>query len=642
MAATVTDPTIGTVVDGRYHVLSRIARGGMATVYLAQDRRLDRQVALKMMHPHLADGSDVVARFRREARAAARLSHPGVVGVYDQGMEGETSYLTMEFVDGQTLRRKLTTSGALSLGTALDILESVLDALAAAHRAGLVHRDIKPENVLIAGDGTVKVADFGLARAVTEATMSTTGALLGTVAYLSPEIVTAGSADLRSDVYAAGVMFYEMLTGHQPFRGETPIQIAYQHVHERVPAASEEIDWLPLEVDEFIAALTARNPDDRPHSADAALSYLRKIRPQFDSRMLALRADVAPDEVAQIVDEVTEDSERAGATVQVGGPARTVALPIGAVTPVDQAQQPADPHRRLRTRRITVLASISLLLAIGATGVWWYLSMGPGSYTTVPDVTGNAQSTAESIIQDAELAPQAELDYSDDVPAGHVIGTSPQAGEAIKLGETVTILVSQGILLVTVPQVAGMAEADATAALLAAGITGEIVVERPWNADVPAGQVLGTEPTVDTSVAHNSPITMWVSQGREPIEIPDVTGVAVEDAEQLLLDAGAEPQVDGEEYSDTVPAGLVLRQDVTGAGLRGDLVTLVVSKGPELIEVPDVFGTQFEQARAQLEELGFVVERENLLGGLFGTVHNQSEEPGTMIPRGTVIVLRVV
>ena len=267
MGTTVTDPLVGRLVDGRYEVMSRIARGGMATVYLAIDRRLDREVALKVMHPHLAagtDGSDFVARFRREARAAARLTHPGLVGVYDQGLDGETSYLTMEYIDGTNLRRHLSEQGSLTVGAALDLIDRVLDALAVAHRAGLVHRDIKPENVLIAADSRVKVADFGLARAVTEVTSAMTGTVFGTVAYLAPELVARGSSDARTDVYAAGILLYEMITGRQPFVGETPIQVAFQHVNSDIPAASDLVHWLPVEIDELIGALAAREPDDRP------------------------------------------------------------------------------------------------------------------------------------------------------------------------------------------------------------------------------------------------------------------------------------------------------------------------------------------------------------------------------------------
>ncbi|NKY41362.1 protein kinase domain-containing protein, partial [Cellulomonas septica] len=297
MGATVTDPLVGRLVDGRYEIVSRIARGGMATVYLAVDRRLDRDVALKVMHPHLAEGTsgaDFVARFRREARTAARLTHPGLVGVFDQGLDGETSYLTMEYVDGSNLRRRIAEQGALTVGETLRVTEAVLDALAAAHRVGLVHRDIKPENVLLASDDRVKLADFGLARAVTEVTSTTTGTVLGTVAYLAPELVVRGASDARTDVYACGILLYEMLVGAQPFTGETPIQVAFQHVNNDIPAPSDAVSWLPAEVDELVGALAARSPDDRPLDAAAALTLVRRTRASLDTETLARRADVAP------------------------------------------------------------------------------------------------------------------------------------------------------------------------------------------------------------------------------------------------------------------------------------------------------------------------------------------------------------
>jgi len=297
VAATLTDPLLGQLIDGRYEVLSRIARGGMATVYLANDRRLDREVAVKGMHQHLAEGAsgaDFVARFRREARAAARLTHPGLVGVLDQGVDGDVSYLIMEYVDGPTLRRHLDERGSLTVGEALQVTEAVLDALSAAHRTGLVHRDIKPENVLIDADDRVRITDFGLARAVTEVTSTTTGTVLGTVGYLAPELVTHGVCDPRTDVYAAGILLYEMLTGAQPFTGATPIQVAYQHVNQDVPAVSDVIGWLPVEIDELVGALAARDPQDRPLDAVAALAHLRRVQRDLDPELLARRADVAP------------------------------------------------------------------------------------------------------------------------------------------------------------------------------------------------------------------------------------------------------------------------------------------------------------------------------------------------------------
>lgn len=647
MAATVTDPVLGTIVDGRYEVISRIARGGMATVYLAQDRRLDRKVALKMMHPHLADGSDVVARFRREARAAARLSHPGVVGVFDQGTEGETSYLTMEYVDGVTLRRRLSSRGALSLGEALDVMESVLDALAAAHRAGLVHRDVKPENVLISRSGAIKVADFGLARAVTEATMSSTGALLGTVAYLSPEIVTSGAADARADVYAAGVMLYEMLTGHQPFEGETPIQIAYKHVHERVPPPSDDVDWLPFEVDEYIASLTAHDPDQRPRSAEAALAGLRTMRAGFDDRVLALRAAIDPDlvELTEIENEATDDVEREGHTAAVPAtpPGGTVVLPIGAVTEPDE--RPLENNRRKRTRRrraFAVILVVLFVLAAAGSGAWWYLTIGPGAYTTMPDVVGRAEATALTTLENAGLDPTTTADHSDSVPVGHVISTDPAPGDRIEKNGEVEIVVSQGVLRISIPEVAGSTQAEAERQLEDAGLDGTIHLEQVWHQEVPEGTVVGTEPAAGSTVDHGVDVTLLVSQGREPITVPDVVGLPADEAEDKIVDAGAAPQFGEEAYSDDVPEGHIISQEVVGEAYKGDLVPLVTSLGPELFEVPNLFGMQYDEAASTLEDLGFVPERENVLGGLFGTVREQSVEAGSWQPRGTVIVLTVV
>jgi serine/threonine-protein kinase len=294
VATTTSDPFVGTLVDGRYEVVSRIARGGMATVYLAVDRRLDRNVALKIMHAHLVDGvegAEFVSRFRREARAAARLTHPGLVGVYDQGFDGETSYLTMEYVPGTNLRARLRDERTLSLGETLRLLEEILDSLAAAHRAGLVHRDIKPENVLLTEDEHVKLADFGLARAVTEVAATATGTVLGTVAYLSPEVITTGRCDARTDVYSVGVLAYEMLLGKHPHTGSTPIQVAFEHVNSDIPAPSRSAWWMPIEVDELVCSLAARDPDDRPRDAAAALALVRQTRRLLSEADLARRAD---------------------------------------------------------------------------------------------------------------------------------------------------------------------------------------------------------------------------------------------------------------------------------------------------------------------------------------------------------------
>jgi len=638
MATTVSDPLIGRLVDSRYEITARIARGGMATVYRALDRRLDRVVALKIMHPQLADGVDVAARFRREARAAARLAHPGVVGVYDQGSTDEMNYLTMEFVDGTNLRALLRRRGVLPVGEALQTVERVLDALAAAHRAGLVHRDIKPENILITTDGEVKVADFGLARAVSEATVATAGSLLGTVAYLSPEIVTNGEADARADVYAVGAMLYELLTGHQPFQGDTPIQVAYQHVHAEVPAPSEEILWLPYQVDELVAALTAKDPGDRPTDAGAARALVHRVRTSLDEHDLARRADL-PEEPPAPSSPETGDVQ-AEVTTAVGHTG-TIALPVGAVPLTEDPEEPP-PRRRVRGRRVLlVLLVVLLLAALGGGGTWWYLTIGPGAYTQVPDLVGAPQEQAEATLTDRELDYQVDTAFSDEVPEGQVISTDPRPGYDVRRDGQVQLVVSRGVQMLTVPAVTEQPEDEALAMLEEEGFT-VAPVDRVYHQEIAEGVVISTDPAPGEKVRHDTQVTVTVSRGKEPITVPDVTGESEDDAAGAIDDAGAVPQVEERVYHDTVPEGHVVSQTVTGDALRGDVVHLTLSRGPELFEVPDVFGMQYGDAEDQLTELGFDVQREDVLGGVFGTVRNQSVAAGEMEPAGTVIVLTVI
>ena len=272
------DPLIGLLVDERYRIQARLARGGMATVYVAHDERLDRPVALKVMHPHLAESADFVARFRREARAAARIVSPGVVSVFDQGVIHGQGFLVMELIDGTNLRALLQAQGAFTLAQALQYTQDVLEALRSAHRVGVIHRDIKPENVLVPSEGPVRVTDFGLARAASEVSMSTTGSMLGTVAYMAPEIATTGTCDARSDIYAVGIMLYEMLTGSVPWQGENPMQMAYHHVNDSVPLPSEVEPWIPREIDDLVASLAAKDPEDRPVDAQEALDLVMRAR----------------------------------------------------------------------------------------------------------------------------------------------------------------------------------------------------------------------------------------------------------------------------------------------------------------------------------------------------------------------------
>ncbi|HEX7805345.1 MAG TPA: Stk1 family PASTA domain-containing Ser/Thr kinase [Cellulomonas sp.] len=671
MGTTVTDPLVGRLVDGRYEVMSRIARGGMATVDLAIDRRLDREVALKVMHPHLAagtDGSDFVARFRREARAAARLTHPGLVGVYDQGLDGETSYLTMEYIDGTNLRRHLSEQGSLTVGAALDLIDRVLDALAVAHRAGLVHRDIKPENVLIAADSRVKVADFGLARAVTEVTSAMTGTVFGTVAYLAPELVARGSSDARTDVYAAGILLYEMITGRQPFVGETPIQVAFQHVNSDIPAASDLVHWLPVEIDELIGALAAREPDDRPTDASAALALVRRTRVALDPETLARRADVTPSislPLATAIGDEEPDDDVPGsalvgptplddgqstppagpdaettrfAVVPAGG---TVALPIGTgIQPT--ADKPTPSHRR---RRVIWASVVALLLVAVGGGAWWYVTEGPGAYTTVPQVAGEAQDVASTILTAHGLSAVPVEAFDHTVAVGFVVGTTPAEGSRIRKDGTVTVTVSKGQDLVVVPdKLVGAMQADAEAALTAAGLKAAYVDGKHYSDTAPLGAVIEASAKPGDQVERSSEVQLTISYGPAPVTIVSVVGATQDEASKQLGSLGLKVALTPA-FSDTVPAGRVMSQDPlpqADGHHRGDTVTLTISQGPELFAIPDLTGQQYDKAAQTLTDLGMVPKRQNALGGLFGTVRYQSVGPGEKVAKGTVITLTVV
>ena len=672
MGTTVTDPLVGRLVDGRYEVMSRIARGGMATVYLAIDRRLDREVALKVMHPHLAagtDGSDFVARFRREARAAARLTHPGLVGVYDQGLDGETSYLTMEYIDGTNLRRHLSEQGSLTVGAALDLIDRVLDALAVAHRAGLVHRDIKPENVLIAADGRVKVADFGLARAVTEVTSATTGTVFGTVAYLAPELVARGNSDARTDVYAAGILLYEMITGRQPFVGETPIQVAFQHVNSDIPAASDRVRWLPVEIDELIGALAAREPDDRPIDASAALELVRRTRTALDPETLARRADVRPSislPLATDAGEETPDDDAPGTALvgpthlddahespETGPDARTtrfalipaggtVALPIGSgIRPT--ADKPVPSRRR---RRI-IWASVVALLLVGVGGsAWWYVTDGPGAYTTVPRVAGEAQDAAATILTARGLTPDPVQAFDHAVASGFVVGTTPAEGARIRKDGTVTVTISKGQDLVPVPdKLVGAQQAAAEAALTASGLKATYLDGQHYSDTAALGAVIEASAKPGDQLERSSAVKLTISDGPAPVTIVSVVGATQDEGSKQLSGIGLKVALTPA-FSDTVDSGRVISQDPLAQAEghhRGDTVTLTISQGRELIEVPNVVNKPADEAIATLQAAGFVVKTGKPLGyAVANRIFSQSEKAGSKIPKGSEITLSIV
>ncbi len=633
------DSLVGRIIDGRYRILSHLANGGMASVYVAMDARLHREVALKIMRPDLAQDASFVERFRSEARSAARLSHPNVVAVFDPGEDDGDVFLVMGLVRGKTLRQVIHEEAPLTPREALAILEPILLALGAAHTAGIVHRDVKPENVIIRGDGEVKVADFGLARAITsQAVTSATGVLLGTVAYTSPEQVERGVAGPRSDLYAAGLVLFEMLTGRKAVTGETPIQVAYRHVHGSIEPPSAIVAGLPGELDELVATATETDPDDRYASAGDFLTDLRSTRAHLSTEELDRQGlEVRSETHAAPVPERTR-------TIDTGAPARREAR---RATAPEQSRTTALPlvptgsNLEPRRRRLGLWVALVLLLALGGGTAWWFTG-GPGSVTTVPAYAGLTLDEAASSLKASSLRASSSEAFSETVPKGQVISGDPATGAEVPKQSVVELVVSKGPERYTVPKLVGTKAADATTALsrlnLGLGKTTE-----NWSETVPAGVVISQAPEAGTSVKRATTVAIVVSKGRQPIKVPVVTGKGRETAEATITKAGLKVKRADDVNSDTVPAGRVVSQSpAKGTLFRGDTVTITVSKGPVMVEVPRVVGEQADKAEKTLKDLGFAVEIRRPLGKFFELVREQSVAPGQKAPKGSLIVLTVV
>jgi serine/threonine-protein kinase len=648
--STVADPMIGRLLDGRYRVGPRIARGGMATVYEATDLRLDRVCALKVMHPGLGDDHDFATRFVREARSAARLSHPNVVGVFDQGDDDGTLFLAMEYIPGHTLRDLVRKEAPMAPAKALALLDPVLSALSAAHHAGLIHRDVKPENVLLADDGRVKVADFGLARAVSGETQhtGTSGVLIGTVSYLSPELVVDGTADARSDVYAAGVLLYELLTGRKPHEGDSPIQVAYKHVHEDVPPPSRLVPGIPPYVDALVARATARDRDLRPADAQVLLHQVRRVRAALDHGVADdpdLTADLAPTTApVALLDDMGEDSPTILEPADVTGRENTSVLDRGPVRRPPPAQRPPSgppPTRPRRRRRGPALLALLLVLVVvaGLAG-WWF---GMGRYQSTPAVIDLTTAQARHKVEAAGLDFKVgSRQYSETVSADHVLSTDPGAGSRILSGGTVTAVVSKGPERHQVPVLRGMTLDAAQQALLKNHLSFGHARYR-YDERVARGVVLSSDPAAGTMRKRGSAVDLVVSRGPRPIKVPDFTGDSAHQAKRKLTKLGFDVTLTWT-HSDSVDKGDVVSQDPSsGTLVRGQTVDLVGSKGPVMVEVPQVRGMGVEDATKTLEKAGFKVEtaQSKLYVGL-GYVVDSDPKHGEMAPQGSVVVIYLV
>ncbi|BDZ66200.1 Stk1 family PASTA domain-containing Ser/Thr kinase [Agromyces mangrovi Wang et al. 2018] len=625
------DPMVGRLVDGRYQVRSRIARGGMATVYLATDLRLERRVAIKIMHGHLADDNTFKTRFVQEARSAARLSHPNVVNVYDQGQDSDMAYLVMEYLPGITLRDLLRDYTKLTPEQSVDIMDAVLSGLASAHKAGIVHRDLKPENVLLADDGRIKLGDFGLARAAS-ANTSTGQALLGTIAYLSPELVTRGVADARSDIYAVGILLYEMLTGEQPYVGEAPMQIAYQHANDTVPTPSSKEPSVPAELDELVLWATARDPEERPADARAMLEQLRAIEPVVRGTGTATgqATAVIPDGAGTGVPDST------AATTVLGERRAAVAAPRK--KPAASGVAALEDQTRRRKRRGYWLFALVLLLAGLAGGTGWYFGSGPGALTTVPTVSGLSPEAAAAALADAGFESALGEQHDPEIEEGLVSGTDPEGGTEARRGGTVQILVSLGPRILAVPDVTGMQEDDARDALADFDVAEETDVRY---SDVDRGGVIAVLDADGERVGAEYPeqgaLSLVVSAGG----IPSVVGTPSAEAEQRLADAGLDVSFAEAQFSNDVAADLVLSAATSTDPVRpGDPIVLTVSKGPDLVPLPDVVGENLADAIDTLEAAGFDVQYsfpEAFVG--LATVKSMSPGGGTEQIRNSTVTL---
>ena len=628
------------LIGGRYRIVREVARGGMATVYLAIDTRLERKVALKIIHSHLAKDTSFREKFIREARIAAKLSHPNLVNVFDQGEEGELAFMVMELVEGITLRDALKDFGAIEANRALELFEAMLSGLAAAHRAGILHRDLKPENVLLADDGRIKLGDFGLARDIDNHT--STGSLVGTVAYLSPELVMRGTADARSDVYAAGIMLFEILTGKQPFQGEQAVQIAYQHANDSVPAPSSINRSVPPLLDEIVLWATAKEPAHRPSDAMELLSVVQRARADLKAGKANATIQI-PQVSHNDATQLLSQSDLAATTVLSTESIAATQLLNTNVNSTEvfdgfEFQDATDSAlatfgRKKRGARLLIATALVILLGAGAG--WWFGS-GPGGLSMIPNLTSrsvlDAQVALEALKGNVEILEES----SATVAKGLVIRTEPAAG-SLYFGGTIKLFVSSGPKLVAAPDLIGMNVAEATAELIKNGfLLGQV---NSWFNEAELGTVYSYLGSDGAEIPEGSRIDLSVSLG----QIPVVAGLEQEAAVALIEAAGLTIDKVTEDYSDTIAAGQVISLVPQTKPLgQGGLVNLVVSKGPNIVTVPNMVGETVLAAKTALQNLGLVViVNTNQLQNKWGVVpvKRQSAAAGTQLRVGDSITI---
>jgi len=605
------------VIGGRYQVIGRIASGGMGEVYRAHDAVLAREVAIKVLHPQFAHDLGFIERFRREARAAAILNHPNIVGIFDWGSTGRTYYMVMEYVPGTNLRTLLTDRGRLDPSQVVEVSVQVLAALDHAHGHGIVHRDVKPENILLTRDGVVKVADFGLARAFAEASISQAeGTVTGTVQYLAPEQIQGEPADPRTDLYALGVVMFECLTGKPPFTGETSVSIAYQHLSSRVPPPSTVVPTVPPVLDRAVLHATEKQRADRPPTARAMRDEVTRAGVNLNGSPSL--ADLARD---------------LPAAAPAAGPERAATVTI--------PRPPARTARRGRGRR-RVLWTLVAIAALAAAG-WAAWTYAVPHYATVPRVQGLSVRAAEARLDDAGFHSSVAATGvpSVNVHVGDVARTSPPIDARARTGSTITLFPSTGPPIVAVPSVTGLSKSQALSKLSAAGFTNVNVVQE-YSDTINPGQAIGTQPAAQVRTRVTDLVQLVMSKGKPPVPVPQLQGQTAGDAMKALTALGLQGQV-VKQFSTDVPQGEVIgtRPPAGHKVPNGGTVVMLVSKGPRTFPMPNVVGESVGAAKSALEALGLQVQV-SVIGSGGDLVVGESPSHGATVHEGQQVTLFVV